>query len=171
MLEAPSGKTNDRAGRLRGPATYPRASRLRHGISRPCPHGSHDAPQQSDASALSGVAAWRRLSATAPPRATPTMASTTTAPGTTKRPKEPRVRSLRRLCKHLRRHFRSRGPFGQTELYGWGTTLASPLVHEIRSGDGRFCTGCPPSVHDRRGNLVNPPSREASSRIRQGPAA
>ena len=134
MLEAPSGKTNDRAGRLRGPATYPRASRLRHGISRPCPHGSHDAPQQSDASALSGVAAWRRLSATAPPRATPTMASTTTAPGTTKRPKEPRVRSLRRLCKHLRRHFRSRGPFGQTELYGWGTTLASPLVHEIRSG-------------------------------------
>jgi predicted kinase len=37
-------------------------------------------------------------------------------PGTTKRPKELRVRSLRRRCKHLRRHFRSRSPFGQDLL-------------------------------------------------------
>ena len=36
--------------------------------------------------------------------------------GTLKRPKEPRSRSLRRRCKHLRRHFRSRGPFGQDLL-------------------------------------------------------
>jgi hypothetical protein len=35
---------------------------------------------------------------------------------TQKRPKEPRVRSLRCRCKHLQRHFRSRGPFGQDLL-------------------------------------------------------
>jgi hypothetical protein len=32
---------------------------------------------------------------------------------TTKRPKEPRFRSLQLQCKHRSRHFRTRGPFGQ----------------------------------------------------------
>jgi hypothetical protein len=34
-------------------------------------------------------------------------------PGTTKRPKEPRVRSLQLRCKHQSRRFRPRGPFRQ----------------------------------------------------------
>ena len=46
------------------------------------------------------------------------------APGTTKRPKEPRVRSLQLQCKHRSRRFRSRGPFGQDLQYGPGAVVA-----------------------------------------------
>src|SRR5439155_6717293 len=69
------------------------------------------------------------------PNAPSPLRSTAIEPGgrTTKRPKEPRSRSLRRRCKHLRRHFRSRGPFGHHLLYGPGHRLPTPLVHEFRA--------------------------------------
>ncbi len=47
-------------------------------------------------------------------------------PDTTKRPKEPPVRSLRRLCKHLRRHFQSVAPSGKTNNTG---RVGACLVH------------------------------------------
>jgi hypothetical protein len=44
-----------------------------------------------------------------------------------------RPRSLRRLCKHLRRRFRCRGPFRQDVRYGTGQPLPSPVIHDFQS--------------------------------------
>jgi hypothetical protein len=88
--------------------------RRRAASSRDCVSHSHARDDAASEARLAWITATRetpRTKLTASLARWPRPAAI--RPGTTKRPKEPRYRSLRRLCKHLRRHFRSRGPFGQ----------------------------------------------------------
>ena len=89
-------------------------------------------------------------------------------PDTTKRPKELRVRSLQPLCKHLSRHFRSRGPFGQELRYGIGDRLPSglstsfevrgPLWSTLSTGFPRNRGRCPSSPRFRAARTARPPA-------------
>jgi hypothetical protein len=92
------------------------------------------------------------------------------APGATKRPKEPRVRSLHRLCKHLQRRFRSRGPFRQNQRYVRRDPAGYPGYPRLSKFEGRFRARCPPTSHVVWSPRVRNPARAARSDRREATA-
>lgn len=132
MFVAPSGRTNHRR-RLGSPSSHLSTSfvtdvLLRRGLSTAFPRSSRGPGQEQEAEdpdQRSGPLEREDLRDGRLHAENPTTAPR--SPDATKRPKKPRFCSLRRLCKHLRRRFQLRGPFGQKPLYGPSRAVATQL--------------------------------------------